>query len=263
MEPAPLRLAERLLALLSRPTNGTDLSGGVEEWNDANALDLLRREFPGFDAMIGDKGVLDFGCGNGWQALAMAQGGAGYVLGVDTNERCLRTARDLAARHSLPTGRLGFAHSIGPDMLGGFDVAISQNSFEHLADPASALRQLRHAVRPRGLVLITFGPPWLAPYGSHMYFFTNLPWVHLLFSERTVMRVRSRFRSDGAQRYEEVEGGLNRMTVGRFERLVRASGLQPKWKRYRCIRGLDALANIPAARELCINVVSCVLSNPS
>ncbi|CAN5864331.1 hypothetical protein BH24ACI4_BH24ACI4_08100 [soil metagenome] len=60
-----------------------------------------------------------------------------------------------------------------------------------------------------------------------MVHFTKLPWVNVLFSERTVMQVRARFRDDGATRYEEVVMGLNRMTIARFERLIRASGM--KW----------------------------------
>jgi hypothetical protein len=38
-----------------------------------------------------------------------------------------------------------------------------------------------------------------------------------------LLRWRSDIRSDGAKRFSEVEGGLNQMTIGRFERLVQAS----------------------------------------
>ena len=73
------------------------------------------------------------------------------------------------------------------------------------------------------------------------------------------MQVRNRFRDDGAVRYEDVEGGLNRMTVARFERLVRESGLHVDWKRYRCVKGANVLQVLPRLRELFINHVSCVL----
>jgi hypothetical protein len=45
----------------------------------------------------------------------------------------------------------------------------------------------------------------------------------LLFTERALLRWRSDYRTDGARRFGEVEGGLNQMTVGRFERLVSSS----------------------------------------
>ena len=253
-------LAERILLLCSRPAEQPDFVARHEQWNDANALELLRRQFPNFDRLIAGKAVLDFGCGHGWQSLAMARAGARHVLGVDTNDKSLQTARELAARSGLPTDRLQFAKALGAEHAGAFDVVISQNSFEHFPDPAGTLAQVTSALRPQGRLLITFGPLWFAPYGSHLSFFTKLPWVNLLFSERTVMRVRRRFRSDGAERYEDVEGGLNRMTVARFEDLVHTSRLRVEWKRYECVKGLNALGMIPGIRELFVNVVSCTLA---
>jgi SAM-dependent methyltransferase len=228
-------------------------------WDERNALNLLNQEFPEFAHQIIGKAVIDFGCGEGWQSIAMARAGARYVLGVDTNATCLKRAQSLAARFDLPRDRIDFVRSLPADSRGRFELAISQNSFEHFPDPALVLQEIASALRPGGDVFITFGPPWLAPYGSHMYFFTRVPWVNILFAEATVMRARTRFRADGAVRYEEVEGGLNRMTIARFERLVRDSGLRLEWKRYRCVKGANALRLLPGLRELFINHVSCVL----
>jgi hypothetical protein len=87
--------------------------------------------------------------------------------------------------------------------------------------------------------------------------------VNVLFSEQTVMKVRSRFRTDGAVRYEDVEGGLNRMTVSRFERLVHDCGLELEWSRYRGIKGLDWATKLPGARELLTTLITCVLRKTS
>jgi SAM-dependent methyltransferase len=189
----------------------------------------------------------------------MAQAGAKYVLGVDMNEACLKRARALADRLDLPRDRVAFVNGLPDDSRARFDVAISQNSFEHFPDPLLVLQELASALTPGGELLMTFGPPWLAPHGSHMHFFTWVPWVNILFSEATVMRVRSRFRNDGAVRYEDVEGGLNRMTVARFEHLIRESGFRLEWKRYQCVKGANVLQALPRLRELFINTVTCVL----
>jgi len=93
-----------------------------------------------------------------------------------------------------------------------------------------------------------------------MRFFCRLPWLNILFPEATIMKVRARFRDDGATRYEDVESGLNRMTVGRFERIVASSALQIEMRDYRCVRNINALAGIPYLRELFINNVSVILS---
>jgi SAM-dependent methyltransferase len=253
-----MSFGERILLLLSRPL-GPDLPGGVEEWNERNALDLIRHEVPGFDRLIAAGSIVDFGCGNGWQSLAMAQDGARSVLGVDANPGCIRYAQALAASRQPTAAQLDFAIALPPASAESFDVVISQNSFEHFGDPAKTLEEMTRALRPGGRLIITFGPPWLAPFGAHMFFFTSLPWVHLLFSEATVLRARAHFRSDRARRYEDVEGGLNRMTLRRFERLVNEAGLRVEWSRYGCVKGWTWLGRIWGIREFFVNVVNCVL----
>ena len=89
-----------------------------------------------------------------------------------------------------------------------------------------------------------------------MGFFCRLPWVQLLFSERTVMQVRSQFRGDGKRTYQDV--GLAKMSLAKFEHCVETSGLHCVWKRYECSRGANWLAKTPL-RELFVNRVTCVL----
>ncbi|HET7231409.1 MAG TPA: class I SAM-dependent methyltransferase [Longimicrobium sp.] len=253
------RVGEWVLGALSRPPEAEDHAAARDPWNQANALDILRAAFPDLEALVRGRRVLDFGCGGGWQALALAGLGAGFVLGIDSNERVLRSARSLARRMGTDPRRLRFAAALPPALAGSFDVVISQNAMEHFGDPVGVLRAMRGALAPGGRVLVTFGPPWLAPSGSHMHFFTRVPWVNLLFSERTVMAVRARYRHDGARRYEEVESGLNRMTLRRFERVVRASGLRIERRADRCVKGLPLLHRVPVIRELAVNVVNAVL----
>lgn len=255
-----MNLAERLLQTLSRAPGPEDYAEARQVWSFDNALTRLRWAFPGFDELIRGRRVLDFGCGQGWQALAIAQSGATAVLGVDINATTLETARALAARSPETTGRLTFAGDIPDDQLGSFDVVLSKDSFEHFGDPVAILRRMRAALHPHGRLLITFGPPWYAPYGSHMHFFTKVPWVHLLFAEATVMAVRQRYRQDGARRYVEVESGLNQMSVGRFERLIAGCGMRVEQRWYWCVRGWNILGRIPVLRELFITNVSCILS---
>lgn len=259
LEYCPVRPDERLLLWLSRDPASADYADAVPDWTLETALDHLLRAFPDFQDRIRGKACLDFGCGGGWQSVALARAGARWVLGVDTNPKTLQSARALAARQSVSPATVEFAERLPEGRESTFDVVISQNSMEHFADPAAILQLMRRAVHPRGEVLITFGSPWLSPYGSHMHFFTKVPWVNVLFPERTVLRVRSRFRSDGALRYEDVESGLNRMTVGRFERLIHDCGMAMSWHRYRGVKGLDFLGRLPLLREFFINDVSAAL----
>lgn len=58
---------------------------------------------------------------------------------------------------------------------------------------------------------------------------TNLPWAHRIFPEYVIMRRRRLYRPDEAARsYAEIRSGFNRMTLHRFEKIVRRSG----WDRF-------------------------------
>ena len=109
---------------------------------------------------------------------------------------------------------------------------------------------------PRGRVLTSFGPTWYHPYGGHL--FSVFPWAHLLFSEAALIRWRSDIRSDGATRFSEVEGGLNQMSIARFEALVTRSRF--------IVRRLDAIPirrkkmlGTRLTREFTTSIVRCVL----
>jgi SAM-dependent methyltransferase len=256
------RWAERLLLKFSRPPASSDFHEGQPHHTLGSALVHLKQRFPDIVDLVRDRRVLDFGCGSGHHVAALAQRGARYVMGIDINTRLLEGARQLAKESGI-ADRVEMAERVPPQLNGTFDIVISHNSMEHFAEPGAVLRAMFEAARPGGRVLIVFSLPWYSPYGSHMHFFTRLPWVNLWFSESTVMRVRSRFRADGATRYEDVEGGLNRMSLAKFGRLTRASGLRLTSLRYIGVKGLDVLTRIPWLRELFTNEIVARFERPT
>jgi hypothetical protein len=72
------------------------------------------------------------------------------------------------------------------------------------------------------------------------------------------MRARSKFRSDGARHYEEVAGGLNRMSLAKFERIIRNSGMTVEYYRAFMTKGLP-VSRIPVLRELFASAAACIL----
>src|SRR5437899_9459902 len=165
-----------------------------------------------WDALAG-RVVLDFGCGIGIDTIEFARRGARRVIGLDIREDVLETARREAGTAGV-ADRCVFTTATDERV----DVIVSIDGFEHYADPEQVLRTMRQLVRPDGRVFITFGPPWFHPLGGHL--FSVFPWAHLLFTEKALIRWRSDFKSDGATRVCEVAGGLNRVTVRRFRKLV-------------------------------------------
>ena len=253
-----MNLSERLLLLLSRSPSDEDWPEGKTEWKIDHALSILCRVFPNFLDDIRGKSILDHGCGTGHQSVALVRKGAKYVVGIDPRRKVLEEARKLAKENEVEH-QVEFRESFDIRDYDRFEIVISQNSMEHYPDPVAVVEEMKSALTSQGKMYITFGPPWCAPYGSHMQFFTKVPWVNILFSEKSVMNVRSKFRSDGATRYEEVEGGLNRMTVAKFESLISNSGAKVHYRRYDCALGLQLLSKLPRVRELFINHISLML----
>jgi SAM-dependent methyltransferase len=257
-----MRLGERVLLALSRDPDAPDYPEGRQTWDADSALSLLTGVCPDFLDRIQGRRVMDYGSGFGWQVVACVQKGAAFAFGVDIDAEGLGESAELAKAEAVES-RVAFGRQVPPALYGTFDLVFSQNSMEHLTDPDYALREMVRAVKPTGRILITFGPPWFAPYGSHTNFFTRLPWVNILFLERTVMSVRSRFRSDGATRYVDAPRGPNKMTVARFDRLLRAHGFIEERRDNGCVKGLDSLGKIPVLRELFINHITAVLVPPA
>lgn len=217
---------------------------------------------PAFIPSLAGKTVLDYGCGHGRQAVDVALGGARHVYGVDVRDGCLAAARLLAAGAGV-TSVCTFLNARTDaerlDQLRDVDCAYSLDSFEHFAEPEQVLIQIRERLAPGGRLYISFGPPWKHPRGCHMMFFRPVPWMHLIFREETIMAVRALYKSDGARRFEEVEGGLNRMTICRFVRLVTLSGYRVEKLTLVPIKTLGLLARMGPLREYFTSVVTCTL----
>ena len=253
-------ILERLLLLLSRDPEEADYHSSEDEYTMENALSLLENEFPDFGRLVAGRRVVDFGCGLGYQSIALVKKYKCFVVGIDINQKTLAKAIKLAQFHNIPPSKLIFVHEVSKDLLNNFDIVVSQNSFEHFSNPLLTFKKMQSLLKNHGKILITFGPPWLAPYGSHMHFFCKVPWINILFPERTVMKVRSHFRADGATRYEDVESGLNKMTIAKFEHIISLSKMKIEFKNYKCVKGINQLSRIPFLREFFINRVSIILS---
>lgn len=205
-----------------------------------------------FFASIQGKTVIDFGCGCGDQSVEMARKGAARVIGVEIQEHLLERAR-LNAKRSGASDRCVFAANTNELA----DVIISKDAFEHFADPAAILQLMRSLLRPDGCVLAAFGPTWLHPYGGHL--FSVFPWSHLLFTEKSQIRWRADFKTDGATRFTEVAGGLNKLTIAQFERIVAASPFRLEWLDTVPIKGI-AMFKTRLLREFGSSIVRCKLS---
>jgi SAM-dependent methyltransferase len=187
--------------------------GLLTENAGSSKLELLGSDFL---SKIPGKTVIDFGCGVGNEAIEMAQRGAAKVIGIDIREENLQIARESAAKAGVQD-TCTFTTSTNERS----DLIVSIDAFEHFKDPTEILQIMNSLLKADGEILLSFGPTWYHPLGGHL--FSVFPWAHLLFSEEALIQWRATFKTDGATRFSEVAGGLNQITIRKFEKLVASS----------------------------------------
>ncbi len=173
----------------------------------------------GFFQEIQGKTVIDFGCGEGAEAVEMALEGAKQVIGLDIQEPFLERGRKHAEEAGLG-GKCRFVTEVDEPA----DIVTSIDAFEHFSEPDSALAAMYALLRPGGKLIVSFGPTWYHPLGGHL--FSIFPWAHLLFTEDALIAWRADFKTDGATKFREAAGGMNCMTIRRFERMVKNSSFE-------------------------------------
>ena len=270
------RLAYGLLRFLSHSRNRQNASQISQELEhdyyhharSQRSIRILRRY-----ADLKQRAILEIGCGTGNLSISLAAQEARRVVGIDIdNNRICAAARKAETEGVSAIAAFqcaDFVRDFQPDQP--FDIVISENSMEHILNPAQCIRKVFDCLVPGGVMLAKFGPLWLSPWGAHMRGFTPIPWVHLIFPEHIVLRVRSDvYRPDNrVSRYEDVDGNLNRMTVAAFKRIAADAGFRIRALRINPIlddRWYASLNNIlngvPLLRELSSHVLLAVIEKP-
>lgn len=224
--------------------------------------------------------VLDLGCNDGAITDQYPRHGTGRVVGVDVDAQAIERA---SRRTSSPEVEYLVSAVDGiplPDS--SIDVVVCFDVFEHVARPAEILAECRRVLRPGGKMLIgTWG--WYHPFAPHLWATMPVPWAHVFFSERTVLRTCRRvFHSPWyvptmhdldhrgvkvADKYLEESIStdyLNKYLIRDFERVFRSSGLscrmhlEPFGSRY--ARWTAIFLGIPGIREFCASGFWAVLT---
>jgi SAM-dependent methyltransferase len=253
-------LGYSLLKAASVPPSQAAPCGQAEEVGAAKLESDLGRDVWKY---VENRVVLDFGCGAGHEAIAAALHGAAKVYGLEISDDFIQAA-GREAKTAGVADKCSFLHGERQareveSLCGTVDTVFSLDAFEHFGNPDGVLTRISKLLKPGGRLLVNFGPPWNHPYGAHARYMTRIPWVHLIFTESSILRVRALYRNDGATRFEEVRGGLNRMTVGRFRSLIRAHDFEIEVFRLRPVRGAGWLVAHNVLLEYFTSAVVCVL----
>jgi SAM-dependent methyltransferase len=202
----PLSLEERLLLRLAQPI-GAPERGASARYTLENCLDFAHKTIKGFDDLVRGRKVLDYGCGTGFQAVAMfVKCNASEVFGLDVVNEWMPIAREKAQLAGCG-GKVTFGTTVPPELAGGFEVVLSLSAFEHYSDPEGELQKMRRQLKPNGVILLSFAEPWYSHSGSHFNGWTRMPfvdrpvpWLNLFF-----------FRSCNADSEVQLSGTTSRI----------------------------------------------------
>lgn len=247
---------------------GRESEEAYSQWEYEVGRDVFTRHFG--VAVLRDADLLDVGCGMGGKTVWYAEAGARRVTGIDIDPQHAGPAgRFVAERGDAARVRIVCGDALRmPFPDGAFTVVTANDSMEHFADPAAALRELARVLRPGGHLYLYF-TPWRSPLGSHLYDHVKIPWCNVLLPRTllygTLQRsVEEEERRKGGEdvamraeaRYREIvryyENDINGITVSGFHDIVAAEpSLEPRRIQYVVPKFgfLQPLTAVPGLRE--------------
>jgi 2-polyprenyl-3-methyl-5-hydroxy-6-metoxy-1,4-benzoquinol methylase len=129
------------------------------------------------------KKVLDFGCGTGASAVALALSGA-KVVAVDIDQESLEIARQRILEHSLEdrVRIMPIQELSSQEKMSSFDLVLMNGVIEHIPITekglrAQVLKQASEALKPGGHLYINETPNRLWPKDTHSTGLWFLPWT--------------------------------------------------------------------------------------
>ena len=199
------------------------------ENSEAYVLPFIKQTKP----IAAGTSVMEVGCGEGGVLLPFVRRGA-LCLGVDMDAPRIELAQDLL-RNEIADGKIScickniYDEDFKAKYTGYFDIIILKDVIEHIHDQEAFIPYLKTLLKPEGQIFFGF-PPWYMPFGGHQQIAesklaSKLPWYHLMPVPlyKAFLRMAGETKEHIAHLLEIKETGI---TIERFERIVRRSGLK-------------------------------------
>ncbi|MCD7776548.1 MAG: class I SAM-dependent methyltransferase [Firmicutes bacterium] len=275
-----LLFLNRFFPLPVHPFNLQNEGGSYAKWEYEKGADTIAfyTERYTTDEMFADKVILDIGCGAGGKTMYYALHGASHAVGIDIlpkyREESEKLARELGCEDKFEFVSGDAADSGFPSE--SFDTVIMNDAMEHVSNPEGVLLEVERVLKKGGRLYVNF-PPVDHPFGAHLSDLIGIPWVHLFFSEKTLIAAykelcktvpdgeeRIKFRISENENGEEYFSYINHMTIKRFNRLCENTGLcRIYYKEVPLRRFLTPLAKFPPTKRFFVKMVVAVLEKTS
>jgi SAM-dependent methyltransferase len=210
------------------------------------AAQAILEFFAGDGIEVLGKRVADVGAGDGIIDLGLAlKGSPARLVGFDIVETDVEALQGFAAREGVATTlpenlefRLSEERLIPADDS-AFDLVVSWSTFEHVADPAALLREIRRILDPHGVLMIQIWPFFHSQHGSHLWQYFPEGFAQLLnTAEEIEEAVRSNPGPDPEWSEVLIEQfhSCNRLTLDELQLALHAAGF--------AVRKLELLSEV-------------------
>jgi SAM-dependent methyltransferase len=177
--------------------------------------------------------VLEVGCGEGGVLLPFVERGC-KCLGVDLAPQRIERAKHFLEKE-IAENKVDFlCQNVYDDFFaerykGAFDIIMLKDVIEHVPNQETFIPHLKTFLKPGGQIFFGF-PPWYMPFGGHQQvcrkkWASVLPYYHILprFLYKGILKLAG---EDEPVIRELLEVKDTQITIERFERIVRRSGLK-------------------------------------
>lgn len=246
------------------------------EWQYEKGMDTIKfyLNHTSLDEMFKNKIVLDIGCGAGGKTIYYASKGVKKIVGVEILGKYKKEAENLALKYGMED-KFEFVcadASNTPFEDETFDTIIMNDAMEHVDEPEKVLNECYRILKKNGKLYLNF-PPYNHPYGAHLSDAIGMPWVHVFFSEKTLIKTykelvkdlpdgkdRIEFRigkrSDGSEYFSYI----NKMTIKRANKILKTSKFNVEYYSEEPLRNIFKVpARLPFLKEFLVKMVVCVL----
>ena len=246
------------------------------QWQYEKGIDTIKfyLKHNTVDEMFKDKVVLDIGCGAGGKTIYYASKGVKEITGIEILEKYRNEAENLAKNYNLQD-KFKFVQGDASNMPFEdeiFDTIIMNDAMEHVDQPEMVLRECYRVLKKNGKLYLNF-PPYNHPYGAHLSDAIGIPWVHVFFSEKTLINTYKELVKnlpDGAERIDfrisknqdgrEYFSYINKMSIKRANNILQNSDFELEYYSEEPLRSFFKYpARMPFFKEFLVKMVVCVL----